>query len=62
MSLGEAPSRARRDVVMVPDLEEQGAIDLTTFIDGAGGQTFDGTTDLNVRVARCDAIGRSAPC
>ena len=51
MSLGEAQPRARRDVVIVPDLEEQGAIDLTTFVDGAGGPAFDGATDPNVRVS-----------
>src|SRR5215211_7494679 len=59
MSLGEAPfevpsetpSRPRRDVVIIPDLEDQGAIDLTAFIDGADGQSSESTRGLNVRVS-----------
>src|SRR5918994_1348261 len=49
MRLGEARSRAPRDLVMIPDVEDQGAIDLTTVIDGADGQTVDTTAGLNVR-------------
>jgi len=49
MRLDEGRSRALRDVVMIPDVEDQGAIDLTTVIDGADGQTVDSTAGLNVR-------------
>ena len=52
MKLGDAPSRLsrgdRNDVVVVPEVEDGGPVDLTSVLDGVDGQVIDGTAGLTV--------------
>jgi exopolysaccharide biosynthesis polyprenyl glycosylphosphotransferase len=51
VKLGEAPSRLSeniRDLVVLPDVDDRGAVDLTSVIDGADGRVVDGTAGLTV--------------
>lgn len=51
MKLGDAPSRLSEDfkrIVVLPEVDDRGAVDLTSVIEGADGRIVDGTTGLRV--------------
>ena len=48
MKLGDAPSRLTRDVVVVPEADDEGPVDLTSVLDGVDGLVIDGTAGLTV--------------
>ena len=48
MRLRETQARVLRDAIVIPDLDDRGAVDLTTVIDGVDGRIVDGVVGLRV--------------
>src|SRR5687767_9016581 len=49
VKLGDRPAQVSRDdVVVVPEADDEGPVDLTSVLDGADGLVVDGTAGLTV--------------